>query len=45
MVFVALLIALSIVFFWAGFKAPPHPLQQYSRVGFFIALGLLLFAG
>jgi hypothetical protein len=39
------LLVLAVVFFWAGYRAPPHPLQYRSRAGFFICLALAGFTG
>jgi len=39
-----LLLVLTAVFFWAGYRAPPHALQFRSRAGFFICMALAGFA-
>jgi len=39
-----LLLALTAVFFWSGYRAPPHAFQSRSRAGFFICLALTGFA-
>ncbi len=41
----AFILLLSAAFFWAGFRAAPHPLQYQSRAGFVVTLGLAGFAG
>ena len=35
-----ILLVLASVFFWAGYRAPPHPFQFRSRGGFFVCLAL-----
>lgn len=35
-----ILLVLAAAFFWAGYRAPRHPLQYRSRAGFFICLAL-----
>ena len=44
MVVAILLLVLTAVFFWAGYRAPPHALQFRSRAGFFICMTLAGFA-
>ena len=39
------ILLLSAAFFWAGFKAPKHPLQYQSQAGFVVALALAGFTG
>ena len=45
MALTAFILLLSAAFFWAGFRAVPHPLQYQSRAGFVVTLGLTGFAG
>lgn len=40
----AALLAFSILFFWAGFRAPPHALQHQSKAGFFLFSALVVFS-
>ena len=37
MLLTILLLALAAAFFWAGYRAPPHPLQYQSKAGFYVA--------
>lgn len=39
-VVILLLLVLAALFFWAGYRAPRHPLQYRSRAGFFVCLAL-----
>ena len=39
------ILLLTAAFFWAGFKAPKHPLQYQSQAGFVVTLGLAGFTG
>jgi len=41
----ALILALCTAFFWAGFKAPRHPLRYQSQAGFVVTLCLAGFTG
>jgi hypothetical protein len=45
MTLTAFLLLLSAAFYWAGFRAAPHPLQYRSQAGFVLTLGLASFAG
>jgi len=45
MLLTAFLVVLSVVSYWAGFRAPAHPLQYESKFGFVALLGLALFSG
>ncbi len=40
-----LLFVLAAAFFWAGFRAPPHPIRYLSRAGLFVAVGLAALLG
>lgn len=44
-VVIFLLLVFAAIFFWAGYRAPRHPIQYRSRAGVFICLALASFVG